>query len=160
MSEDTKEFFSPFTSVFVGWKGYSIVGVVPMTILEGKEYYAEPGRLEDPSEWFAQGLGMEEMVDVNLIFKSKPTFNLSFSAVTRPTGVIVNVEKMNVTENPKIPKQVERIVSDEFRAVVSAKGLYDPRLEYDIAAEEAYGLLGIDREKKTKLFYIPWNNYI
>jgi hypothetical protein len=66
----------------------------------------------------------------------------------------VNVEKMNVTENPKISKQVKRIVSDEFQAVESAKGLYDLGLECDIAAEEAYGLLGIDQGKKTKPLYI------
>ncbi|MCK4732472.1 MAG: hypothetical protein KAT65_08440, partial [Methanophagales archaeon] len=61
---DTKEFFGPSTSIFVGWRGYPVVGVGPMTILEGKEYDAELGRLEDPREWFAHGLGMEEIVEL------------------------------------------------------------------------------------------------
>ncbi len=181
---DTKEFFGPSTSIFVGWRGYPVVGVGPMTILEGKEYDAELGRLEDPSEWFAHGLGMEEIVelrssslrakrgesvtsrtnfvsdmaeialakqpvDVELTFKSKPTFNLSFSDVTRPTGASVTVEKMNVTENPKIPKQVESIVSDELRAVESAKGLYDLGLDvYKVAEILSAGTLGLHRDKK------------
>ncbi len=46
----------------------------------------------------------------------------------------MNVEKMHVTENPKIPKQVERIVSDELKAVEAAKGLYDLGLDvYKVA---------------------------
>ncbi|HID20668.1 MAG TPA: hypothetical protein EYP28_07035, partial [Methanophagales archaeon] len=72
------------------------------------------------------------------------SFNLSFSDITRPTGASVNVEKMNVTENPKIPKQVESIVSDEFKAVESAKGLYDLGLDvYKVAVIISPGALGL-----------------
>jgi hypothetical protein len=181
---DTTEFFGPSTSVFVGRKGYPVVGVGPMTILEGTDSDVELGRLEEPSEWFAQGLGMEDIVelrssslrakrgenitsrsnfvsdmaeialakqpvDVELTFKSKPSFNLSFSDITRPTGASVNVEKMHVTENPKIPKKVDRIVSDELKAVESAKGLYDLGLDvYKVAVILSSGALGLHRAKK------------
>ncbi|MGB2727208.1 MAG: Nre family DNA repair protein [Halobacteriota archaeon] len=181
---NTKEFFGPSTSVFVGRKGYPIVGVGPMTILEGAESDVELGRLEEPSEWFAQGLGMDEIVelrsatlrakrgediksrlnfvsdmaeialakqpvDVELTFKSKPSFNLSFSDITRPTGASVNVEKMHVTGNPKIPKKVDRIVSDELRAVEAAKGLYDLGLDvYKVAVILSSGTLGLRSAKK------------
>jgi len=181
---NTKEFFGPSTSVFVGRKGYPVVGVGPMTILEGAESDVELGRLEEPSEWFAHGLGMEEIVelrsatlrakrgediksrsnfvsdmteialakqpvDVELTFKSKPSFNLSFSDITRPTGASVNVEKMNVTENPKIPKKVDRIVSDELRASEAAKGLYDLGLDvYKVAVILSSGTLGLRSAKK------------
>ena len=181
---NTKEFFGPSTSVFVGRTGYPVVGVGPMTILEGKDSEVEIGRLEDPREWFDNGLGMEEIVelrssslrakkgenvvsqsnfvsdmveialakqpvDVELTFKSKPSFNLSFSDIARPTGASVNVEKLNVTENPKIPKQVERIVSDELRAVEAAKGLYDLGLDvYKVAVILSAGTLGLVRDKK------------
>jgi len=181
---NTKEFFGPSTSVFVGRKGYPVVGVGPMTILEGAESDVELGRLEEPSEWFAQGLGMEEIVelrsatlrakrgediksrsnfvsdmteialakqpvDVELTFKSKPSFNLSFSDITRPTGASVNVEKMNVTGNSKIPKKVDRIVSDELRASEAAKGLYDLGLDvYKVAVILSSGTLGLRSAKK------------
>ena len=181
---NTKEFFGPSTSVFVGRMGYPHVRVGPMTILEGTESDVDLGRLEVPSEWFAQGLGMEEIVelrsatlrskrgeniksksnfvsdmaeialakhpvDVELTFKSKPSFNLSFSDITRPTGASVNVEKMNVTENPKIPKKVECIVSDELRAVEAAKGLYDLGLDvYKVAVILSSGALGLRSAKK------------
>lgn len=181
---NTKEFFGPSTSVFVGRKGYPVVGVGPMTILEGTDSDVELGRLEEPSEWFAQGLGMDEIVelrsgtirakkgeniksqsnfvsdmaeialakqpvDVELTFKSKPSFNLSFSDITRPTGASVNVEKMNITDNPKIPKKVDRIVSDELKAVEAAKGLYDLGLDvYKVAVILSSGTLGLRSAKK------------
>jgi len=181
---NTKEFFGPSTSVFVGRKGYPVVGVGPMTILEGAESDVELGRLEEPSEWFAQGLGMEEIVelrsatlrakrgediksrsnfvsdmaeialakqpaDVELTFKSKPSFNLSFSDITRPTGASVNVEKMHVTGNPKIPKKVDRIVSDELKAVEAANELYDLGLDvYKVAVILSSGTLGLRSAKK------------
>jgi hypothetical protein len=181
---NTKEFFGPSTSVFVGRIGYPTVRVGPMAVLEGKDSDVEIGRLEEPSEWFAQGLGMDEIVelrssslrskrgeniksrsnfvsdmaeialaqqpvDVELTFKSKPSFNLSFSDITRPTGASVNVEKMNVTENPKIPKQVDRIVSDELKAVEAAHGLYDLGLDvYKVAVILSSGTLGLRSAKK------------
>lgn len=181
---NTKEFFGPSTSVFVGRKGYPVVGVGPMTIFEGAESDVELGRLEEPSEWFAHGLGMEEIVelrsatlrakrgediksrsnfvsdmaeialakqpvDVELTFKSKPSFNLSFSDITRPTGASVNVEKMNVTGNPKIPKKVDRIVSDELKAVEAANELYDLGLDvYKVAVILSSGTLGLRSAKK------------
>ena len=181
---NTKEFFGPSTSVFVGRIGYPNVRVGPMAVLEGKDSDVEIGRLEEPSEWVAHGLGIDEIVemrssslrskrgeniksrsnfvsdmaeialakhpvDVELTFKNKPSFNLSFSDITRPTGASVNVEKMNVTENPKIPKKVDRIVSDELRAVEAAKGLYDLGLDvYKVAVILSSGTLGLRRAKK------------
>ncbi len=183
---DKKVFFGPSTSVFVGRIGYPCVNVGPMTVLEAEavESNVAIGRLEDPGEWFAHGLGMEQIielrsfslrskrgediksrsnfvadmaeialakqpVDVELTFKNKPSFNLSFSDVTRPTGASVNVEKMHVTENPKIPKKVDRIVSDEFRAVEAAEGLYDLGLDvYKVAVILSSGALGLRSAKK------------
>ncbi|NQE52007.1 hypothetical protein C5S29_00340, partial [ANME-1 cluster archaeon GoMg3.2] len=50
---------------------------------------------------------------------------------------------------PKIPKQVESIVSDELKAVESAKGLYDLGLDvYKVAEILSAGTLGLHRDKK------------
>ncbi len=155
-----------------------------MSILESFDSDVDPGRLEEPNEWFAQGLGMDEIVelrsamlrskrgehiksrsnfvsdmteialaqqpvDVELTFKNKPSFNLSFSDVLRPTGASVNVETMKVTENPKIPKKVDRIVSDELRAVEAAHGLYDLGLDvYKVSTILSSGALGLSSAKK------------
>ena len=181
---NTTEYFGPSTSVFVGRIGYPNVRVGPMSILGGTESNVELGRLEEPSEWFAQGLGMDKIVelrsatlrskhgehiksrsnfvsdmteialaqqpvDVELLFKNKPSFNLSFSDVLRPTGASVNVETMKVTENPKIPKKVDRIVSDELRAVEAANELYDLGLDvYKVSTILSSGALGLSSAQK------------
>ena len=181
---NTTEYFGPSTSVFVGRIGYPNVRVGPMSILGGTESNVELGRLEEPSEWFAQGLGMDKIVelrsatlrskhgehiksrsnfvsdmteialaqqpvDVELLFKNKPSFNLSFSDVLRPTGASVNVETMKVTENPKIPKKVDRIVSDDIKAVEAAHGLYDLGLDvYKVSTILSSGALGLSSAQK------------
>lgn len=181
---NTTEYFGPSTSVFVGRIGYPNVRVGPMSILESLDSDVDPGRFEEPSEWFAQGLGMDEIVelrsatlrskhgehiksrsnfvsdmleialaqqpvDVELTFKNKPSFNLSFSDVLRPTGASVNVETMKVTENPKIPKKVDRIVSDDIKAVEAAHGLYDLGLDvYKVSTILSSGALGLREAQK------------
>ncbi|HJH27423.1 MAG TPA: hypothetical protein C5S37_11850 [Methanophagales archaeon] len=56
---------------------------------------------------------------------------------------------MHVTENPKIPKKVDRIVSDELRAVEAAGGLYDLGLDvYKVAVILSSGALGLRSAKK------------
>ncbi len=181
---NTTEYFGPSTSVFVGRMGYPNVRVGPMAVLESLDSDIDPGGLEEPNAWFAQGLGMDEIVelrsatlrskrgeniksrsnfvsdmveialaqqpvDVELTFKSKPSFNLSFSDVLRPTGASVNVETMKVTENPKIPRQVDRIVSDDLKAVEAAHGLYDLGLDvYKVSTILSSGALGLSSAKK------------
>ena len=181
---NTTEYFGPSTSVFVGRIGYPNVRVGPMSVLEAKDAEVEPGRFEEPSEWFAQGLGMDEIVelrsatlrskhgehiksrskfasdmvelalaqnpvDVELAFKNKPSINLSFSDMMRPIGASVNVEKMHVAENPKIPKQVDRIVSDDIKAVEAAHGLYDLGLDvYKVSTILSSGALGLSSAQK------------
>jgi len=181
---NTTEYFGPSTSIFVGRIGYPRVRVGPMAILESVQSDVELGRFDEPSQWFAQGLGMDDIidlrsatlrskkgehiksrsnfvadmveialaqqpVDVELMFKSKPSFNLSFSDVLRPIGASVNVEKMEVTENPKIPRQVDRIVSDELKAGEAAHELYRLGLDvYKVAVILSSGALGLRAAQK------------
>lgn len=181
---DSKEYFGPSTSVFVGRIGYPHVRVGPMTVLEVSDSEVEIGRFEEPSNWFAQSLSMDEIVelrsatlrskrgehiksrsrfaadmielalarnpvDVELTFKNKPSFNLSFSDMMRPTGASVNVEKLHVAENPKIPKKVDRIVSDDLKAVEAANSLYDLGLDvYKVSVILSSGALGLSPAKK------------
>ena len=181
---NTTDYFGPSTSIFVGRIGYPRVRVGPMAILAGAESELDPGRFEEPGQWFAQGLGMDDIielrsatlrskkgehikshsnfvtdmvelalaqqpVDVELRFKSKPSFNLSFSDVLRPIGASVTVENMQVTENPKIPPQVDRIVSDELKAAEAAHELYKLGLDvYKVAGILSSGALGLHATKK------------
>ncbi len=181
---NTTEYFGPSTSIFVGRIGYPNVRVGPMSVLEPKDAEVELGRFEEPSQWFAQGLGMDDIVelrsatlrskhgehiksrshfvtdmtelalatkpvDVELAFKNKPSFNLTFSDMMRPIGASVNVEKMHVAENPKIPKQVDRIANDELNAVEAAHGLYDLGLDvYKVSTILSSGALGLSQAQR------------
>ncbi len=178
------DYFGPSTSIFVGRIGYPNVRVGPMSVLEPKEADQELGRFEEPSQWFAQGLGMDEIlelrsatlrskrgehvksrstyasdvtelalatkpVDVELTFAKKPSFNLSFSDVLRPIGASVNVETLHVTENPTIPKQVDRIVTDELKAVEAANSLYTLGLDvYKVSTILSSGALGLHQSQR------------
>jgi hypothetical protein len=178
------EYFGPSTSIFVGRIGYPNVRVGPMSVLEPKEADMELGRFEEPSQWFAQGLGMDEIVelrsatlrskhgehikskstfvsdvtelalatkpvDIELTFTKKPSFNLTFSDVLRPIGASVNVETLHVTENPKIPKQVDRIVTDELKAFEAANSLYKLGLDvYKVATILSSGALGLRQSQR------------
>lgn len=180
----TTEYYGPSTSIFVGRIGYPRVHVGPMAILEGTQPDRDPGRFEEPHQWFAQRLSMDEIielrsatlrskrsehiksrsnfvtdmielalaqqpVDAELRFKSKPSFNLSFSDLLRPIGASVAIEKMQVTENPKISPQVDRIVSDELKAAEAAQELYKLGLDvYKLAVILSSGALGQPATKK------------
>ena len=181
---NTTEYFGPSTSVFVGRIGYPRVRVGPMSVLEVSDSDADLSKFEAPGKWIAQGLGMDEIVelrsatlrskhgehiksrstfaadmveialaqnpvDVELTFKNKPSFNLSFSDLLRPTGASVNVERMHVAENPKIPKKVDRIVSDDIKTVEAAHGLYDFGMDvYKVSTILSSGALGLRDAQK------------
>jgi hypothetical protein len=87
--------------------------------------------------------------NVKLTFTSKPSFNLSFSDILRPTSASVKVERMHATDNPKIPKQVDRIVYDELKAVEAAHGLYELGLDvYKVTTILSSGALGLRSAQK------------
>jgi len=91
----------------------------------------------------------QQPVDVELKFKNKPSFKLTFSDVLRPTGASVNVEAMRVTENPKIPKKVDRIVSDDIKAVEAAQELYNLGMDvYKVSTILSSGALGSHSAQK------------
>jgi hypothetical protein len=71
------------------------------------------------------------------------------SDILRPTSARVNVERMHVTDNPKIPKQVDRIVCDELKAVEAAHGLYELGLDvYKVTTILSSGALGLRGAQK------------
>ncbi|GEM_PF-5879560 len=76
--------------------------------------------------------------------------DVKLSDLLRPIGASVNVERMHVTENPKIPKKVDRIVADELKAREAAHGLYDLGLDvYKVAMILSSGALGLHSAQKN-----------
>lgn len=81
-----------------------------------------------------------EPVDVEINLEKKPHFSLNFNQDTAPYGPRVKLKKAEITENPKIPAKVEKVVDD-----------------YDLKANEAVNLLykkGFDEHYLTKLLSV------
>ncbi|PIN86741.1 hypothetical protein COV19_03325 [Candidatus Woesearchaeota archaeon CG10_big_fil_rev_8_21_14_0_10_44_13] len=81
-----------------------------------------------------------EPVDVEVNLEKKPHFSLNFSQDTAPYGPRVKLKKAEITENPKIPAKVEKVVDD-----------------IDLKANDAVNLLyekGFDEHYLTKLFSV------
>lgn len=88
----TKEFFGPSTSIFVGRMGYPTVGVGPLTVMDSVI-------MGEPDEWFAQGLDMEEIIEMrsatlranrseNIVSRTKFVADMSEIAMAdRPTDI-------------------------------------------------------------------------
>jgi hypothetical protein len=102
----------------------------------------------------------ERPPDVELKFKTKvalaPSSRISLSDVIHPMGPSVDVEKMKLAENPRIPRKVERIVCDDLKAGEAAEELYDIRSDvYKISAILSSGVLG--REGNKKMVPTRWS---
>ncbi len=91
----------------------------------------------------------EKPTDVEMQFKGKPVYRMSFSDVANPMGPSVSVKKVNIAENVRVAPFVEKIVSDEMKAVESAFILYRKELDvYKIATILSSGALGLKMGKK------------
>ena len=87
--------------------------------------------------------------DVEIKFKKKPHYSLSFSAVSQPMGPSGIVERVRITENTSIPKAVDCVVSDDLKAedmMIKLKGSgFDV---YYLTNVMASGALGMEQRKK------------
>jgi len=82
-------------------------------------------------------------------FKGVPKFGISFSPITQPLGPSGILNKFHITENPKIPKMVDKMVSDELRSKDAVFQLY--RHGYDVyylTNVLSSGALGIEDNRK------------
>lgn len=87
--------------------------------------------------------------DVEISFNHKPSYKISFSDITLPTGPSVSIEKMKICENPRIEKKVESVVSDDLKAEEAAMLLYNDGLDvYKIATILSSGALGAEKNKR------------
>ncbi|MHC1635844.1 MAG: hypothetical protein ACXQTS_04375, partial [Candidatus Methanospirareceae archaeon] len=86
--------------------------------------------------------------DIEVYFKSKPSYKISFSDILQPTGPSASMEKMKICGNTRIARKVESIVSDDLKAEEAANALYSAGLDvYKIAIILSSGALG-GKDKK------------
>lgn len=88
-------------------------------------------------------------VDVEINLNKRPFFHLNFAQDTMPHGPRVKLEKARITENPKIPTKVDKVVSDTDMKAADAIGKL--RKEYDehyLTKILSVGNLGVGAERK------------
>ncbi len=173
------EFFGDSPNVFVGRYGYPDVNVGILST-EDYEHHDDPKywseketpignivdmrsvmvnstfkmnaksfdeKFRDVSEEVAMA---SKPVDVEINLEDKPEFKLSTNQDLMPQGPSVKLEKARITENPKVPRQVEKAVyDDEWKAQDAITTLYDKNIdEHHLTKLLSIGNLGHKTERK------------
>ncbi|MCD6415047.1 MAG: hypothetical protein J7L23_05480 [Candidatus Diapherotrites archaeon] len=88
-------------------------------------------------------------VDTEVIFNKEPSFSVeSFSDLSPPYGPSGEIKGIRLTENPKIPRKIDEVVTDDLKAVSGELKLYKGGTPVSkISKLLSIGLLG---EKKSK----------
>ncbi len=88
-------------------------------------------------------------VDIEVNLNKKPSFNLSFNQDTMPHGPTVKLKKARLTENPKIPAKVDKIVSDhDLKATDAISTLRKGYDEHYLTKILSVGNLGVKNQRK------------
>lgn len=89
-------------------------------------------------------------VDVEINLEKKPQFSLSLNQDASPHGPNVRLKKARITENPQIPKKIEKTVSDtDLKASEAITSLYEKEVdEHYLTKLLSVGNLGIKTERK------------
>jgi len=174
-----QDFFGKSPNVFVGRHGYPDVNVGILGVEEyeehdnpllwSKENY-DIARIIDlrsslvNSNFKAQITGFKERflnmsqeismakdpVDVEVNLSKKPVFDLSFAQDTMPHGPSIRLKKARITENPKIPQKVDKVVSDiDLKAGEALKQLHKSEFdEHYLTKLLSTGNLGVKTQRK------------
>ncbi|MBS7614832.1 hypothetical protein KEJ18_03775 [Candidatus Bathyarchaeota archaeon] len=89
-------------------------------------------------------------VDAELWFNKRPKLNIVFTPREPPSGPSASVIRAVLAENPKVPKPIEKVVSDtDLKAVDGIKTLYEAKIsQRQITRMLSIGLLGTIRYKR------------
>ncbi|KYK26221.1 hypothetical protein AYK26_05425 [Euryarchaeota archaeon SM23-78] len=177
--EAKQDFFGQSPNVFVGRYGYPEVNVGILSVEDYKEHdnpllwskenysIAKVIRLRSSlinSNFKAQITGFKERfmemskevgmakqpVDVEIGLSKKPKFSLSFEQDTMPHGPRVKLKKARITENPKIPRLIDKVVDDiDFKANHAINYLYKKEIdEHYLTRLLSIGTLGVKKQRK------------
>ena len=170
------EFFGPNYNVFVGRVGYPNIGVGPLAAIEPRENIDSPGnwfgmeysrivemrslmiRSRQNENVFSRSRFVQENqelamasrpTDIEMSFKSRPIYRVSFSDVNQPMGPTATLQRLRIAENVKVSPGVERVVRDELKAQEAGNLLYRKGLDvYKITSILSSGALGVGERRK------------
>ncbi len=173
-----EDFFGPATSVFIGRYNYPNVFTGPLApmISDRLDIIDKPSswfgtsysdlvemrstllRTKEPTNIFSRGRTISDLQeialsikapDIEMQLKGKPRYSVSFSDVNQPMGPTADIKNLRLTENVRIARRVDRIVSDEMSANDSGIALYRSGEDvYKISTILSSGILGIEHRKK------------
>ncbi len=172
----SENFFGPSPSIFVGHFGYPQVNIGPLAAIESRENLDDPAswygmgyseiielrslllrskvrqHVKSKNKFIEENRELALAVrptDVELTFRKKPVYRINFSDVVQPMGPTALLERMKITENPKIPRRIEYIVNDELKASDASYQLYTADQDvYKIMTILSSGALGIEVNQK------------
>jgi len=89
-------------------------------------------------------------VDVEMNLNKKPEFKISFVQDVMPHGPSVKLKQMKITENPKIPRAVDKVVSDtDFKAGPAMNQLFGKGFDVHYLSKIlSVGNLGVKTQRK------------
>ncbi len=99
----------------------------------------------------SQEIGLaSKPVDVEINLKKKPRINLQFTPDLSPMGPRGEIKKAIATENPKIHRKVDKVVSDtDLKSVEAIKYLYKNNFDENFLSKVlSIGTLGIKKNRK------------
>ena len=169
-------FGSSPNSIFVGYENYPNVFVGPMVSLESetlsiadtpeKMYGLSLNKIlsarcnlvrgKKERNIFSRDRYIQELqdisisqqpLDIEISFRKKPSFDMSFSSVMQPIGPSGLIKKFKLVDNPKMEQKVCRIVNDDLTADSICVKLYKMKLEQSrISRILSSGILGMEKK--------------
>lgn len=181
----SEDFFGPSTSVFVGHNFYPKVYVGPMAAIgkEDMETIDSPGswfgkpydkiiefrslllrsRTREDVRSRSSFIGKSQELalasrptDVEIHFRKRPVYSFEFSDTTLPMGPTGTLNKLTIAENPKIPRKIDRIVSDDLKASEAMNLMF----QKDVGIHKIITILSsgaMGTEKNRKLVPTRWS---
>ena len=173
-----EDFFGPSTSIFIGHNFYPNVYVGPLTTLNEEKlgiidhpvkWFGKPyGEIIEMRSFVMRAKSRENIyshsklieknqeialsikpLDVEIKFRRKPAINFEFSDVIQPMGPSGILKYLKVTENPKIPRKIEKVLTDELKAEEAGFMLYKNGIDvYKLSVVLSSGILGYEGRKK------------
>jgi DNA repair protein NreA len=89
-------------------------------------------------------------VDLELELKKKAVIKLDFDKINMPQGPRAELKGVKLTENPKIPKKIDKVVSDiDLKSVSAINTLYKKQVnEHSLSKLLSMGMFGLKKDRR------------
>jgi hypothetical protein len=135
------------------WFGRSLTDIIEFrsSMVRSKDAH-DVNAVRDPTRsiMLMQEIVMSDKpVDTELSLEKKPRFSLKFNEFSPPYGPSEVMRKLDVTQNPHIPRVVDSVHNDELAATDGIRRLYDKDIEVShISKMLSAGILGDPKRRK------------